>query len=116
VVVLSGLAQPLLSATGQALLLAEDIAAAAKPTRTSLIVPAGGPATRAGHLANGQSKAYVTKVAAVRRPVARALGTRPGEIAWLAVLLASACGFALYFGQELTGGHAPVRHRSRRRA
>jgi hypothetical protein len=104
---------------GLAVQLPHAAAVLATPAQVSLVVPSGGPATRAGHLALLKSKTYLISNTKARQQPTRSArgGTKPGEIVWLAALLASMCGFALYFGRELAGGMvAPVRHRPMRRA
>lgn len=83
-----------------ALTLAERAPVATDVTRVSITIPA----SRKSRLERNGTAAYMIKTSARRtsavlshrRPV------EPAQLLWLGALLTSMCGFALYFGRELT--------------
>jgi hypothetical protein len=97
-------------------MLQSDVAGRGGPI--SQTIAAGDPLSRTSHLAYRKPKAYLMTVSASRGIVARVRspGDRPGQLVWLAVLLASMCGLALFLGRQFGDARAsPGWHRSRRR-
>ncbi len=104
--------------SAQAMLLPEDIANVRAPIKISLSLPSGGPLTRAGHLADRKAKSYLINASASRKIAApRDLApSTPGQLAWIAMLLASVCGAIMVLGRrlpvELTVGGKGSRRRA----
>lgn len=104
--------------SAQAMLLPEDIANLRAPIKISLSPPSGGPLTRAGHLADRKAKSYLMKTSASREIAApRDLApSTSGQLAWIAMLLASVCGAIMVLGRrlpiELTVGGKGSRRRA----
>lgn len=89
--------------SAQAMLLPEDIASVRAPIKISLSLPSGGPLTRAGHLADRKAKTYLMK-ASVSRKIAAPRDLAPsasGQLAWIAMLLATVCGAIMVLGRQL---------------